>query len=315
MSTQDQVNQYYQEYILYYCNSINSDSIVYDYIGLSDVCSVAYDSNTPPQIVISGWLIGGYSQPSNATLLTYSFSTVDSYFQNFYIIPNAIQVAQPYTISTANLNNVIPHSNMQGFLVFDSTAHALKFWSGSSWIVSASLFLKLDGSTTMGGNLNLGSNNIINVNNLSQSTPSAISIWTSASSGISMTANTPQVVSLGSFSQALNPNSDFSYGSSTGQITYTGSATRYFRISVNFSIAALAVASTHTNYLSKNGSTSISGKRIVNTFLLLGQANTSAYSISDIIQLATNDTLQLGAQSSTTSTITYSNISYSVEAL
>jgi hypothetical protein len=315
MSTQDQVNSYYQEYILYYCNSVNSDPTVYDYNGLSDVCSVAYDSNTPPQIVISGWLIGGYSQPSNATLLTYSFSTVDSFFQNFYVIPAAIQLAQPYTISTSNLNNVIPHSSMLGYLVFDSTVHALKFWNGSNWIVSSSLFLKLDGSSTMSGNLNLGSNNIVSANNISQSTPSCISIWTSASSGISFTANTPKVVSLGSFSQALNPNSDFSYDSSTGQITYTGSVTRYFRITSQYSIAALAVASTHTNYLSKNGSTSISGQRVVNTFLLLGQANTSAYSLSDIIQLAQNDTIQLGGESSTTSTVTYSNISYSISAL
>jgi len=315
MSTQDQVNLYYQEYILYYCNSVNSDPTVYDYIGLSDVCSVAYDSNTPPQLVISGWLIGGYSQPSNATLLTYSFSTVDSFYQNFYVIPAAIQIAQPYSISTANLNNVFPHSSMIGYLVFDTTAHAIKFWNGSNWIVSSSLFLKLDGTTTMTGNLNIGSNNIVSANNISQSTPSAISIWTSASSGISMTANTPQVVSLGSFSQSLNPNSDFSYTSSTGQCTYTGSVTRYFKVTIYFSIAALAVASTHTNYISKNGSTSISGQRIVNSFLLLGQTNISSHSISDIIQLANNDTIQLGAQSSTTSTITYSNISYSINAL
>lgn len=315
MSTQDQVNAYYQEYILYYCNSVHSDTTVYDYIGLSDVCSVAYDSNTPPQIVISGWLIGGYSQPSNATLLTYSFSTVDAYYQNFYIIPAAIQVAQPYSISTANLNNVIAHSSMLGYLVFDTTTHSLKFWNGSSWIISSSLFLKLDGTTTMSGNLNLGSNNIVSCNNVSQSTPSAISIWTSASSGIAFTANSPQVVSLGSFSQAVNPNSDFSYNSSTGQITYTGSVTRYFKVTSQYSIAALAVASTHTNYLSKNGSTSISGQRAVNTFLLLGQANTAAYSLADIVQLAQNDTIQLGAQSSTTSTVTYSNISYSINAL
>jgi hypothetical protein len=314
MSTQDQVDTYYQEYILYYCNSVHSDPTFYDFYGLSDVCSVAYDSNTPPQIVISGWLIGGYSAPSNATLLTYSFSTVDSFYQNFYIIPAAIQANEPYMISTSNLNNVIPHNFMIGYVVYDTTAQATKFWSGSSWDTTASRYLSNTGGT-LSGNLNMGSNNIVSVNNVSQLTPSALSIYTSASSGISLTANTPQVISLGSFSQTVNPNSDFSFNSSTGQCTYTGSATRYFKVTCYFCVQALAIASTHTNYLSKNGSTSISGQRIVNTFLLLGAVNTNSHSISDIIQMATNDIIQLGGESSTTSTVTYSNISYSINAL
>jgi len=314
MSTQDQLNSYYQEYILYYCNSVNSDTNFYDYVGLSDVCSVIYDSSTPPQIVISGWLIVGYSQPSNALLLTYSFSTVDTFFQNYYVIPAAIQANEPYMISTSNLNNVLNHSFMVGYVVYDTTVQATKYYDGSAWTTTASRYLSSSGGT-LAGNLNMGSNNISNVNNISQSTPSAICIYTTASSSISFTANTPKVVSLGSFSQTINPNSDLSYNSSTGQCTYTGSATRYFRVIIGYSITALAVASTHTNYVSYNGSTSISGLRSVKTFLLLGPTDTSPYMISDIIQLANNDTIQLGAQSSTTSSVTYSNINYSIDAL
>jgi hypothetical protein len=130
-----------------------------------------------------------------------------------------------------------------------------------------------------------------------------------------MTANTPQVISIGSFSQTVNPNSDFSFDSSTGQCTYTGSVTRYCKVTIEYSTTALAVASTQTNFISHNGSTSISNKRIVNSFLLLGATNISPYSISDTIQLATNDTIQLAGQSSTTSTVTYSNVSYLIHAL
>jgi hypothetical protein len=312
MSSQDDYNNYFVEYILYYCNIANSDTTVYQ-TDLSNVCTPYYDEDNNLQI--SDWLIEVYGAPSTETLLTYTLSTVLAFFNNFYTIPAAIAADEPYMISTSDLANIRHDSSMIGFVVFDTTAQAMKYLDSElSWNTTASKYLSSNGGT-LGGNLNMGSNNITNINNLSQSSPSALSIYTSASSSISFTVSTPQVVSLGSFSQTVNPNSDFSFNSSSGQCTYSGSSTRYFRITVCYSIAALAVASTHTNYLSKNGSTSISGQRVVNTFLLSGQTNTNAYTISDIVQLANNDTIQLGGESSTSSNVTYSNISYSINAL
>lgn len=299
--------------ILYYCNSPvgQNDSTVYDTL-LSNVCSLSYDING--DIVISGWLIVGYPAPSTATILSYNISDVLTFYNNFYTIPQMILAAQPYTMTTTDLNNVVAHPSMLGFLVFDSTAHMLKSWNGTTWIANSSLYLKLVGGT-MTGDINLGSNNLVAVKTLTQSQPSCISIWTSANSSISFTANTPKVISLSSFAQTVNPNSDFSFNSSTGECKYTGSATKYFRVSVNYSMLSLAVASTQTNYISKNGSTSISGQRATNSYIVLGPLIVEAYSLEDIVQLSTNDTIQLGAQSSTTNSVSYSNISYAISQI
>ena len=310
MSTQDQVNGYFQEYILYYCNHEQKDATFYDYINLTDVCTVGYDSNTPPQLVISGWLIGGYAAPSNALLLTYTFTNVDTYFNNFYVVPSEIKTTQPFSITTTALNNVINHSFMTGYVCLDTTAQALKFYTGSAWITSASRFLPSGAQTA---NLNMNTHEIDNVTTLYQSTPSCVSIWSSDNVSISFTANTPKVINITNFSQTVNPNSDFTFSSSTGQLTYTGATTRYFRVTVQYSYSALAIATTLTNYLSKNGSTSISGARTVITFLLLGQASVFNSYVSDIVQLATNDTIQLGGQLATTNSVSFQALNYCVQ--
>lgn len=312
MSTQAELNSNPYAYFLYY--AYQNDPVTIFQTDLSDIALLYFDINS--DIQISSWIASGFGPPTMPiTLLAYLLSDVLSFVNNFYTIPQNILLAQPYTLTTTQLNAVIPHSNMLGFLVFDSTVHALKFWNGSSWIPSGSLFLKLDGSVNMTGDLNLGTHNIVNIGNITQSSPSCIGIYTSASTAISFTANTPKVVSLASFSQSINPNSDFSFNSSTGECKYTGTPTKYFRVSVNFSCTALAVASTQTNYISKNGSTSISAQRSVNSYLLLGQTNIDSYSLSDVIQLATNDTIQLGSQLSTTNNVTFSNISYAISQI
>jgi hypothetical protein len=300
--------------ILYYCNSPagQNDPTVYN-TDLSNVCSLYYDGSN--NIQISGWLLTGYGAPSTTTILTYNISTVLTFYNNFYTIPAAIAENEPYMISTTDLSNIRADSSMIGFVVYDTTVQATKYLSSAlSWETTASKYLSSSGGT-LNGNLNMNSNNITNINTLYQSSPSLISIYTSANSAISFTASTPRIVSLGSFSQTINPNSDFSFSSSTGQITYTGSITRYFRIHINYSTTALAVAATLTNYISKNSSTSISGLSNVVTYLLLGSVTTNSYSLSDIMQLANGNTIQLGAECSSTQNVTYSNISYSIDAL
>lgn len=312
-SSQSDLNLNPYAYFLYYCYQ-NTPTTVYQ-IDLSDVCLLYFDINS--DIQISSWLLGGFGPPTMPTdLLAYDLTTVLDFVNNFYTIPQQILEAQPYTISASDLANVLPNSSMQGYLVFDSTNHILKFWNNASnsWVASASLFVTKSGST-MTGDLNLGSHDLVAVRTLYQSTPSCIGIWTSVSSAISFTANTPKLISLASFGQTVNANSDFSYNSSTGECKYTGTSSRYFRVSVGWSSTALAVASTQTNYISKNGSLTISGQRVINSYLLLGQANIDSYSLSDVIQLSTNDTIQLGSQLSTTNSITFSNISYAISQI
>lgn len=311
MSTQSDLNNNPYSYFLYYC--YQNDPVTVYPMDLSTVCTLYYDINS--DIQINTWLVGGFGPPTMpTTLLAYPLATVLAFINNFYTIPQNIQIAQPYTIATADLNNVLPHPSMLGFLVFDSTTHGLKSWNGTSWISNSLLYVLKSGST-MSGDLNMGSNNLLAVKTLSQSQPSCISISSSTSSAIAFSAGVAKTIGTSSFSQSVNANSDFSFNSTTGECKYTGTATKLFRVSVAYSMLSLAIASTQTNYLSKNGSTTISGQRAVNTYLLLGPATTDSYSLADVVELATNDTIQLGAQSSTTTNVTYSNISYAISQI
>lgn len=300
--------------ILYYCNSPagQNDLTVYN-TDLSNVCSLYFDGSN--NIQISGWLILAYGAPSTATILTYNISTVLTFYNNFYIIPAAIAENEPYMISTTDLSNIRTNSSMIGFVVYDTTVQATKYLSSIlSWEMTASKYLSSSGGT-LNGNLNMNSNNITNINTLYQSLPSAISIFSNSNSTLSFVTSTSRMISIGSFAQTINPVSDFSFNSTTGQITYNGSTTRYFQVIVNYSITALSIATTLTNYISKNGSISISGQSNVITYLLLGPVTTNSYSLSNIVQLANGNTIQLAAQCNVTQSITYSNISYSISAL
>ena len=103
MSSQSDLNTYPWQFVLYYCDTINADATVYQ-TDLSDVCTLGFDGSG--NITISGWLIGGYAIPSPATLMTYTLFDVLEAYEDFYTIPFAIQAAQPYTITTAELNDI-----------------------------------------------------------------------------------------------------------------------------------------------------------------------------------------------------------------
>lgn len=393
MSTQSELNLNYSQYILYYCGFDQKDATVYQ-TDLSNVCTVGFDGSD--NIEIKTWLIGGYSQPSMPTLLGYTLANVQNWYNFFYIVPVDIGNAQLYKISTANLNMVRTDNSMIGYSVFDTTAQATKYWSGSAWEANSSKYLSSNGGE-LKGDLDMKSNDIKNVDTLNdvnasnlvsisstftngnvvtgssgkvvqdsgtaltalvlkagdtmtgtlnsraliptsdntydlasssnkfkdlylsssvlQLTPSAISIWSSDNVSISFTANTPKLIPITNFSQSVNPKSDFSYTSSTGECKYTGSTTRYFRVTIQYSYAALAIATTLTNFISKNGSTSISGARTVVTFLLLGQASVFNSFITDIVQLATNDTIQLGGQLATSNNVSYQALNYCIQQI
>lgn len=131
MSLQIDLNSYPSQFMLYYCNYINSDSKVYQ-TTLSDVCTLSFDIDN--NTVFSDWLIGGYSMPSNATLLTYVLNDVLTFYNNFYIIPYIIAANQYYQISTVDLASVRADASMIGYRIFDITTRTVKSWSGSVWI-------------------------------------------------------------------------------------------------------------------------------------------------------------------------------------
>lgn len=300
--------------ILYYCNNINGDTTIYD-IFLSNVCSLGYDGSG--NIQISGWLIVAYGAPSTATILTYSISTVLTWYNNFYTIPLAIQAGQTYSITYSQLSAIRSDNTLLGCIVLDTTNGVLRTWGGGGlgWFTGSDKYLLKNGTNSMTGNLNMGTNSINNAVTVYQSTPSCISIWSSDVVGVSFTANTPKVIAITGFSQSINPNSDFTFTSTTGQIQYTGSTSRYFRVTIQYSYAALALAATMTQYISKNGSTTINGARTVVTFILLGQLSVFNSMVTDIVQLNTNDTIQLGGELSSSNSVNIQAVAYSIQQI
>lgn len=298
MSSQSDVNIYPNQFILYYCNNINADTTIYN-IYLSDVCTTSYDSKD--NLEISAWLISAYIAPTNVQLTSYILSTVLDWYNNFYTIPQEITDSQAYMISAANLALCRADASMIGFTIYDTTNHAKKNFNGTAWVLPSSQYLSTNGGVVNG--------------NISQTLPSCLSIGSSDNVSTSFTSNTPKLISITGFSQTLNANNDFSFNSITGECKYTGSITRPFRVTIQYSYAALALASTMTNFISKNSSTTIPANRTVITFLLLGQASVFNSYISTNISLATNDTIILGGQLSTNNSVNIQAVSYNIEQI
>ena len=203
---------------------------------------------------------------------------------------------------TSASGNVANFSGTSGKLITDSGA-------------SLSQYLPLVGGT-MSGSLNMGSNAITGASTVYQTTPSAITAWTSGSTATSLTASTSAVIGVTGFTQILNPNSDFTLGTGTGQCKYTGSSTRYFRVSINFGVSVPAVLTTQTLtiFVTKNSPGSAAGSRAVFSVTLAG-ATAFTGQLSDIVQLANNDTIQLAALYTATASATFSNVNYAISQI
>lgn len=164
-------------------------------------------------------------------------------------------------------------------------------------------------------NLNMGNFAITNISNSYQNSPSAISIFSTATVSVSFSANTARLVPITGFSQSINANSDFSFVASTGQITYTGSATRYFAINIFYSYLSLGLASTFTDFISINSNLTPTRNRVVASFVLLGQTSYYAANLFDIIQLTTGSTIQLGGILTSSNNVSYQSVSYIINSL
>ncbi len=281
MSTQAEVNASAYQYVLYYIGVDQKDSGIYP-IDLSGICVL--DFGPGDTIVCNSWLLGdSYPAPSNDTLLSYVSSTVLTWYANFYTTPAAIGDAQFYKISTSALSAIRADSSMIGFQAFDTTAKAQKIWNGISWASTA---------------------------------PSVSSAWSSASTGVTFTANTPKVVDVSGFTQTDNTGSEWKVDTATGRHTYSGQ-TRPFSISINYAVTKATVLTTQTltSYISKNGSTTISGKRLRETFVLAGPSDTNPRCITANMQMSYGDYLQLGANYTSTiggGGISFSDVSYEI---
>ena len=280
MSSQSDYNNNYQQYILYYCNFIRGDTTIFT-IDLAQICTVEY--NFPPTIVmITSWLLSSYPQPSNELLLTYSLSTVLTWFDYFYSKPLQISIQQPFKISTTDLANVRVDSSMICYQVLDSTIQKLKMFNGTSWVENTSVM----------------------------TIPSYVSATTPNSAAVTFVAGINKMVDLTGFTVGLNSN--FSVNTATGKITYNG-PTKVFNVSCNYSVTTVVpvLTQTLTTYLSKNSSTILSGPRNSHSFIVLvGLSYVYSESLFNNISLNSGDTVQLAAGYTGSGNITFGNISY-----
>lgn len=283
MSTQDQVNAAVYQYILYYMNVTHSDPVLYP-IDLSGVCTVGFTEDSPPQVEVKDWAIGAYIAPTNANLIAPSNAIVLSWFSNWYTIPQAISDWQSYQISTASLANIRADASMVGFQVYDITSKVQRIWDGTSWVV------------------------------MSTSTSSVSSAWSSDSVTSSFTANTPKVIDITGITQSLNIGSEWTVNTSTGRHTYGGGTARAFRVTINYSNSKLAplLPQEFTTFISKNGSTAISGKRASETFSTTTILDRENHCLSVCMSMAPGDYIQLAGQYTATSNINIRDVSYDI---
>ena len=285
MSTIDNYNQNYQLYILYYCNFVNGDTKVYNDMQLTDVCTVMYNPITN-NFEMSNWLIAAYPQPTIDSLLVYSLSTVSVWYDKFYTKPRQISTSQFTQVSTALLSEIRLQPSMIGMCIFDTTVQMIKYYNGTAWVLT---------------------NIYPSVN------PSCISIGSSDIVSVAFSANTVKLINITNFTVSL-PGNNFAFDSTTGKCTYTG-ISRPFRVTVQYSYSALAIAATMINYISKNGSLTLSNVRSVIGFLLLGQLVTLNSFISNNMLLSSGDTVQLAGSLTSSNSVNYQAVSYCIEEI
>ncbi len=144
--------------------------------------------------------------------------------------------------------------------------------------------------------------------------PVITTAWSGVSGPVSFSANAGRLVSLGGFTQSINPSGQFTLDSASGKLTYTGHASIYVRVTVNYSVSMLAplAAQSLVTYISKNGSAAVAGPSNKLTFSPGGPVFALPGSLTDVLQLAHGDCIQLGAKYSATSPVPFSCISYAV---
>ncbi len=176
-----------------------------------------------------------------------------------------------------------------------------------------SSYLPLAGGT-MTGPLNMGSQAItaattIACTRIDASTPACYSGGIVLNSNVSFTAATSKLIDSGTLTQLSNPSSLFTATASTGKITYTGTPTRWFRCICKYSINPPANTEILYIWLSKNGSlTSITTPNAHN--FTAAVLSTTPYEASYILQLATNDTVQLAGYYTATASVLFHTIEY-----
>lgn len=134
MSTQAQVNASTAQYVLYYIGVEQKDAGVYP-TDLSGICTLAFGPGDT--IVVNDWTLGGsYPAPTNAQLLAYNPGDVLSWYDGYYLHPQAIADSQPLALTSAKVALLRTSSPpvQVGYVIYNSTTQKQQRWSGSVWV-------------------------------------------------------------------------------------------------------------------------------------------------------------------------------------
>jgi hypothetical protein len=129
MSTQDDLNTHPAEFILYYCGVTHNDTTVYQ-MDCYDVCSFDLEGSGG-NLEITSWKLLAYSQPSMATLMTYTLIDVLSFFNSFYQQPWDIVNSQSYKFTSSQLAGMRTDSSMLDMQIYNTTLQKRQYLNSS----------------------------------------------------------------------------------------------------------------------------------------------------------------------------------------
>lgn len=111
--------------ILYHCGLQGSNRYKQD---LSDVCEFSYDIDG--YTYITNWYLSSpYTEPSLSTLLSYDLTTCNTYYENYYVLPDSIKANQPLiNLTSTQISNIVMTSLNDGQLIFNTTTKRAMFY-------------------------------------------------------------------------------------------------------------------------------------------------------------------------------------------
>jgi len=152
------------------------------------------------------------------------------------------------------------------------------------------------------------------VKNVNSTLPSCASAFSSGGGTISFTSGTGKPIAATFVSSYQS--SDLTVTTGSGLYTYSGAVTRFFRVSVDFSMTPLNTTNTLQVWITKNGSLTAADYTAW-TFEVLAVAPDfqGGFSVSRLIQLANTDTFQFSGLLNATTNVKFNSIKYVVTAV
>lgn len=133
MSTIEELSQTPLEYVLFYCNHVQKDPMIYE-TNCTNVFQACINKETQC-LEIKDWLLKEkYEQPSIELLLTYKKDDVLTWYKSFYQQPIDIFNAQlAYKITEEDLKDLRTEDLLIDSVVYNTTVNRLQYWNGSTW--------------------------------------------------------------------------------------------------------------------------------------------------------------------------------------